>query len=163
MKIFKKLFLKNKPKVDNKKNNQIINQYEEIGKLVREARIKKKISVEELSHVSKIPEYIIDSIENNLEDNRPKYPFIRSILYKLEDCLSLRKNILVGLLVKERKIQKRNKNELLVRKFDFINTWEGSLVYFLIMILSIFILKKYFFSNVNIIEIQIFEEQIKEK
>ena len=130
--------------------------------MVKKARVQKNISIEELSERSKIPGYIIDSIENNIEKNRPKYPFLRSILVKLENCLSLRKNILVGLLVKEEQISKNDKREFLLRKLDFINNWQGTVIYFFIMILTIFILKRYFFTNINIIEIQNFQEKIKE-
>lgn len=162
MKIFRNLSFKNEQKFENKETyNNNADQYAEIGKLVKEGRVKKNISVEELSRLSKIPEYIINSIENNNEDNRPRYPFIRSILFKLEECLSLRKNALTGCLIQEIKITKKNKNNFLVRKFEFFDSWKGSLLYFLILILSIFILKRYFFFNENIIEIQNIEDNIE--
>ena len=88
MKFFKNLFFNNKQEVDIEKNLVgVIDQYSEIGKLVKNARIQKELSIEELSKVSKIPEFIINSIENNVESIRPKNPFIRSILFKLEECL----------------------------------------------------------------------------
>ena len=93
MKIFKNLFLKNKKKIINKvPYYDFVDSYGEISKLVKEARIKKNITIEELSMISKIPKYTINAIENNLENHRPKNPFIRSILFKLEECLSLKKN-----------------------------------------------------------------------
>ena len=159
MKILKNLLFKNREKFENKNNSiYFIDRYGEIGKLVKEARIKKNISIKKLSQISKIPESTINSIENNIETIRPEYPFIRSILFKLEECLSLRKNILVGLIIKERRISKREKYKFIVRKLDFINTWEGNILYFMILILTIFILKRYFYSNVNVIETQIIEE-----
>ena len=159
MNFFKNLNLKNK-KIDAiKKTNQDANQYDEIGRLVKEARIQKNISIEELSQLSKIPKYIINSIENNIEKNRPEYPFMRSILLKLEDCLLLRKNILLELLI--RKEKNNIKERIIIRKFDLINTWQGSLLYIFILILTIFILKRYFFFNVSIIEIQNIEQKIK--
>ena len=164
MKIFNNLFLKNNQKIDTKEDIKVIfDRYSEIGKIVKEARIKKNISIEELSRLSKIPKHTIKSIENNIENVRPKYPFIRSILFKLEECLSLRKNILVSLLITKTKNYKKNKEKLILRKFDFINTWQGSVIYFLLLILSIFMLKRYFFSNVNIIEIQNPGEKINKK
>ena len=163
MKILKNLLFKDKEIFDNKKNPiHFFDRYEEIGKLVKEARIKKNISIKELSQISKIPESTINSIENNIEYIRPEYPFIRSILFKLEECLSLRKDILVSLIIKETRISKRGKYNFIVRKLDFINTWEGNILYFMILILSIFILKRYFYSNVNIIETQNIEEIINE-
>ncbi|MAN49288.1 MAG: transcriptional regulator [Flavobacteriales bacterium] len=163
MKIFKNLFLKNKKRIVNNESINVIDKYSEIGKLVKEARIRENISIEELSVMSKIPGNTIKAIENNIEHIRPKYPFIRSILFKLEECLSLKKNNLVGLLIKETKIKKKTKEKFLVSKFDLINNWHGSLLYFLILVCTIFVLKRYFFSNISIIEIQNIEEKIKVK
>ena len=57
---------------------------------------------------------------------RPDYPFIRSILIKLEECLVLKKNTLLDLAVKERKILKKEGKKFVFRKFDLINTWPVS-------------------------------------
>ena len=141
----------------------MVDQSLEIAKLVKEARIKQKLTIKELSYISKIPERIIKSIENNNKSTRPEYPFIRSILIKLEECLGLKKNTLLKLAVRERKILKRGENDFLFRKFDLINTWQGSLLYFFILVLTIFILKRYFVLNVNVIEIQNIENQIIDK
>ena len=46
---------------------------------------------------------------------------------------------------------------------DLINTWQGSLLYFFILVLTIFILKRYFILNVNVIEIQNIENQMVDK
>ena len=93
----------------------------------------------------------------------PKYPFIRSILIKLEECLGFKKNTLLKLAVREKKFLKKGENYFLFRKFDLINTWQGSLLYFFILVLTIFILKRYFVFNVIVIEIQNIENQIINK
>ena len=116
-----------------------------------------------MSRGSKIPEYIIDSIENNVENLRPKDPFIRSILFKLEECLTLKKYSLVGFLRKEKKNSRKNKEKFIIRKFDILNSWEGIFLYFLVLILTLFVLKRYFFLNVNIIEIKNIQEEIIKK
>ena len=164
MNILKYLFLFNK-KTENKTelNQGIVDHYREIGILVKEARIQENLSIEELSLISKIPEHIINSIENNDKNIRPKYPFIRSLLIKLEECLLLEKNKLVKLAIRERETFKKEKKDYLVTKFDLINTWQGTLLYFFILIITLFILKRYFFLNVNIIEIQNIENKIIEK
>ena len=144
-------------------NDEVVDEYREIAKLVKEARIQQNLSIQELSHLTKIPEQTINSIENNNKSNRPKYPFIRSILFKLEECLVLKKNTLVRLTIKERKILKREKRDFIVYKIDLINTWQGSLLYFSILVLTIFILKKYFIVNINVIEIQNIENTIMDK
>ena len=158
----KNLFRQNKENVENKKNfeEKEFDQYNEIGKLVKEARIQQNLSIKELALISKIPEKTIKSLENNNKNLRPKYPFIRSIVIKLEECLSLKKNILVSLITKETKTFKNNKKDFIFQKFDLINTWQGTLLYFLILVLTVFILKIYFNSNINIIEIQNTESKI---
>ena len=164
MNILKNLFLFNK-KTENDKvlNHEVVDQYSQIAKLVKEARIKQKLTIKELSRISKIPEQTINSIENNNKNIRPKYPFIRSILIKLEECLVIKKNTLVKLVIRKRETFKTEKKEFLVSKFDLINTWQGSLLYFFILVLTIFILKRYFVLNVDFIEIQNLENKIIDK
>ena len=164
MNILKNLFLFNKKSEKNKEFSAgLVDNYAEIAKLVREARIQQNLTIKELSYISKIPERIINSIENNNKNIRPEYPFIRSILIKLEECLVLKKNTLLKLAVKERKILKKEGKDFLLSKFDLINTWQGSFLYFFILVLTIFILKRYFILNVKVIEIQNIENQMIDK
>ena len=164
MKIFNFIFQKKNIKKENNENyNLKFDQYFEIGKLLKDARIQNNLSVKELSDVSKIPESTINAIENNIKDLRPNHPFIRSILVKLEKCLSLKKNTLLGLANIEKNNIKKIKKNYIIRKFDFINSWQGSIFYFLFLILTIFILNRYFISNIEIIEIQIIEEKTNKK
>tara|TARA_B100000886_G_scaffold178929_1_gene122659 strand:- start:242 stop:736 length:495 start_codon:yes stop_codon:yes gene_type:complete len=164
MNILKNFFLLNKKSEKIKDFSPgLVDQYLEIAKLVKEARIQQNLTISELSYLSKIPERIIKSIENNNKNIRPEYPFIRSILIKLEECLVLKKNTLLKLAVREGKILKKKEKDFLFRKFDLINTWQGTILYFSILVLSIFILKRYFILNVNIIEIKNVENQIIDK
>ncbi len=160
MRIFNINFPKNKKiKLEQLNQSEKYDQYCEIGKLVKEARIQNNLSVKELSNISKIPESSINSIEKNIEDLRPKDPFLRSILFKLEKCLSLKNNTLVGLIIKETNTIEKNKKNYILRKFDFLNSWQGSLFYFLFLISILFFLNRYFISNIKIIEIQIIEKK----
>ena len=162
--ILKKFFLfYKKPRNNKTHNHKVVDQNREIARLVKEARIQQNLSIKELSSISKIPEQTISSIENNNELIMPKYPFIRSILIKLEECLGLKKNKLLNLAVKERTILKKEGKDFLLSKFDLINTWQGILLYFFILVLTIFILKRYFILNVNVIEIPNLENQILDK
>ena len=164
MNILKNLSLFNKKSEKNIDFSPVlVDQYIEIAKLVKEARIKQNFTIKELSYISRIPERIINSIENNNQNIRPEYPFIRSILIKLEECLVLKKNTLLKLAVRERKILKKGGKDFLFRKFDLINNWQGSLLYFFILVLTLFILKRYFILNVNVIEINNIENQIIDK
>ena len=160
----KNLFFINK-KFENNKDfcHELVDQYIEIARLVKEARIKRNLTIKELSYISKIPEQTINSIEKNNKIFRPKDPFIRSILIKLEECLLLNKNTLVKLATREKEDFKKEKKDFLVNRFDLINTWQGSLLYFFILVLTIFILKRYFILNANVIEIQNIENKIINK
>ena len=162
--ILKNLFLFNK-KVENEKglNQESFDRFGEIAKLVQEARNQRNLTIKELSFISKIPEAIIISIENNIENTRPKYPFIRSILIKLEECLVLERNSLVDLSIRKRETFKKDKADFVLRNFDILNTWQGTLLYFFILVLTIFVLKRYFVLNVNVIEIQNLEKKIIDK
>tara|TARA_B100000902_G_scaffold81662_1_gene86264 strand:+ start:126 stop:611 length:486 start_codon:yes stop_codon:yes gene_type:complete len=161
MKILNINFLKKNNKVVNDKNTVIYDRFGEIGKLVKESRIQNNLSIKELSEISKIPESSLHAIENNIKDLRPKEPFIRSILLKLEKCLSMKNNTLVELAIKDKNTFEKSKKKYIIRKFDFLNSWHGSLFYFLFLVLTLFILNRYFNSNINIIEIQIIEEKVK--
>ena len=164
MNIFKNLSLfKKQSVIDNEINHGLVDQYGEIARLVKDARIQKNITIQELSEISKIPEQTIISIENNNKNTRPKYPFIRSILIKLEECLGLKKNTLEKLAIREGETFKKENNDFIVNKFDLINTWQGSLLTFFILILTLFILKRYFILNVNVIEIQNIESKVMNK
>ena len=164
MNILKNLFLFNKKTEKNKiLNHYVVDHYKEIADLVKEARIQKNLTIEELSDISKIPVQTIRSIENNNEYIRPKFPFIRSILIKLEECLELKKNILVKLITNERGILKKEKKDFLLNKFDLLNTWQGTLLYFFILVFTLFILKRYFILNVNVIEFPNIENKVMDK
>ena len=157
----KKFFLFNKKTKNNiSLSHAEVDHYKEISKLVKEARIQQNLSIKELSLKSKIPEQTINSIENNNKNIRPEYPFLRSILIKLEECLLFKKNTLVKLAIREQETFRNEKREFIINKFDLINTWQGILLYFSILIITIFILKRYFILNVDVIEIQNIENKI---
>ena len=89
MNILKNLFLFNKKSEKNKEfSPELVDQSLEIAKLVKEARIQQNLTIKELSYISKIPERIISSIENNNKSTRPEYPFIRSNLLKIKSFFS---------------------------------------------------------------------------
>ena len=65
---FKKLNFK-------KKMDSTIDPYLGIGDIIKESRIKKNLSIEDLSLISKIPISIIVGIENNSKNLIPPCPF----------------------------------------------------------------------------------------
>ena len=145
----------------NTNNNAEINDpYIEIGNLTKEARIAKNLSIDDLSDLSKIPNSTIIAIEKNNKSLLPKYPFNRSILLKLEECLSIKNHQLIKLANQGRKpIKKISKSKIVINNLNILNSWQGNLIYFFILLISIFILNS-FYLNSRIIEFKYIEKTI---
>ena len=145
----------------DKNNDNKIDPYINIGNIVKESRIKRNLSTKDLSKISKIPIATIVSIENNIKDSLPKYPYTRSILLKLEECLSIEKFKLINLAKEEsyqyKKIIKKN---YLLNKFDLFDSWQGGIIYLLLIVISIFMLNSYYLEN-RVIEFKYIEKQNK--
>ena len=147
-------------KLKIKKNkDSVVDPYIHIGTIIRESRIKKNLSIEDLSLLSKIPISTIFGIENNVKDLIPQYPFTRSILLKLEECLSLEKLKLIKLIPKEYiPNNRRLKRNFTFTKIDLFNSWQGSLIYLLLIMTSIFVLNSYYINN-RVIEFKYLEKK----
>ena len=155
MKLFN--FKKSKKFNIEKKKNSIVDPYINIGNIIKENRIKRNLSIEDLSSLSKIPISTIIGIENNVKELIPQYPFIRSILLKLEECLSIEKFKLINLIRKENiPIKKRIRGNFTLIKIDLLNSWQGGFIYLFLIIISIFVLNSYFLNN-RVIEIKYIE------
>ena len=155
-------FLKFNKNSKFKTNNDIdiIDPYIKIGNLTKEARIAKNLTIDNLSELSKIPNSTIIAIEKNNKSLLPKYPFNRSILLKLEECLSIKNNALINLANTGLKpIKKRSKPRILINKLNILNSWQGNVIYFFILLVSIFILNN-FYLNSRIIEFKYIEKNI---
>ena len=155
-----KLFYFQKFKELNIKKNRdsIVDPYISIGNIIKESRVKKNLSIEDLSFLSKIPISTILGIENNVKELIPPYPFIRSILLKLEECLSLEKFKLIKLIQKDYiPINKRIKRNFTFTKIDLFNSWQGSFIYLFLIVISIFVLNSYYLNN-RVIEFKYIEK-----
>jgi len=141
-----------------KKRDNIIDPYINIGNIIKENRVKSHLSIKDLSYLSKIPISTIVGIENNEKELIPPYPFIRSILLKLEECLSLEKFKLIKLIPNENiQINKRIKRNFIFNKIDLFNSWQGSFIYLFLIIISIFMLNSYYLNN-RVIEFKYIEK-----
>ena len=145
-----------------KKNSEtILDPYINIGNIIKESRVKKNLSIEDLSFLSKIPISTILGIENNVKELIPPYPFIRSILLKLEECLSLEKFKLIKLIQKDYiPINKRIKRNFTFTKIDLFNSWQGNFIYLFLIVISIFVLNSYYLNN-RVIEFKYIEKSSK--
>ena len=148
---FKKFNIK-KEKVDT------IDPFENIGNIIKESRVKQNLSIEDLSSLSKIPISTIFGIENNLKELIPPYPFTRSILLKLEECLSLEKFKLIKLIKKENiTTNKSIKKFFTFTRIDLFNYWQGSFIYLFLIMISIFVLNSYYLNS-RVIEFKYIEK-----
>tara|TARA_Y100001933_G_C18913787_1_gene527902 strand:+ start:309 stop:797 length:489 start_codon:yes stop_codon:yes gene_type:complete len=162
MKVLRFIF-KNKKNFNSEEDKNIdLDPFIKISKIVKEARSKNNLTQEDLSNISKIPLSTIKAIENNVAKSRPEYPFMRSILLKLEKCLLLKELKLVS-LIKEEKISKNKPSRFnfIINKFDPIYSWQGNVIYILIILCSIFLLNIYFL-NLRTVEFKYIEKKISE-
>ena len=142
-----------------KKRDNITDPYIDIGNIIKESRVKSHLSIKDLSYLSKIPISTIVGIENNEKELIPPYPFIRSILLKLEECLSLEKFKLIKLIPKDYILSnKRMKRNFAFSKIDLFDSWQGGFVYLLIIIISLFVLNSYYLNN-RVIEFKYIEKK----
>ena len=148
---FKKLKIK-------KDKLSIVDPYIDIGNIIKESRINKNLSIEDLSFLTKIPTSTILGIENNLKELIPPFPFARSILLKLEECLSLEKFMLIKLIQKEYITSNRRiKRNFTITKIDLFDNWQGGFMYLFLIIISIFVLNVYYLNN-RVIEFKYIEK-----
>ena len=103
----------------------------------RSQRKKLGISLEELSNRTKISRNVLLGIENGWEKYLPEKTYLISMLKILEIELDLGRGSLNGLLSK--KIIHNSLSEFKFKfiNIDFLNSWFGSLLYFVFMFLSI--------------------------
>ena len=154
------LNLKKNSDVNTNNNTDITDPYIEIGNLTKKARIAKNLSIDDLSDLSKIPNSTLIAIEKNNKSLLPKYPFNRSILLKLEECLSIKNNQLIKLANQVHKPTKKiSKKNIVINKLNILNSWQGNLIYFFIILISIFVLNS-FYLNSRIIEFKYIEKNI---
>ena len=113
------------------------NNFSEAINLFKNERKKSGISLEELSKETKISRNVLIAIENGWEKYLPETTYLTSMIKILEIKLNLERGSLNGLL-----LRKGNNDDITRFKFnfiniDFINSWIGSLLYFIFMLLSI--------------------------
>ena len=142
-----------------KKRNIVADPYINIGNIIKESRVKKNLSIEDLSILSKIPTSTILGLENNVKESIPQYPFTKSILLKLEEYLCLEKFKLVKLIqADDLPTNKRTKRNFTFNKIDLFNSWQGGVIYLFLIVFSIFVLNSYFLNN-RVIEFKYIENK----
>ena len=131
-------FKKNLSDFSNLKENQDPDyEFSKAINLFTSQRTKLNISLEELSTKTKISRNVLIAIENGWKKYLPEKTYLISMVKIIEIELDLETGSLNGLLA-----QKINNNSLSKIKFnfiniDFLNSWTGSLLYLILMFLSI--------------------------
>jgi len=114
------------------------NEFYEAINLFKTRRLKIGISLETLSKETKISRNVLIAIENGWKKYLPEKTYLISMIKSLELKLNLEKGSLNGLSIQKDSINNNvSRFKLNFINIDFLNSWIGSLLYFIIMLLSI--------------------------
>ena len=105
--------------------------------LFKSQRKKLGISLEELSNKTKISRNVLIGIENGWKKYLPETTYLISMLKILEHELDLESGSLNGLLLPKIINNNLSNFKFNVINIDFLNSWIGSLLYLIFMLLSI--------------------------
>ena len=105
--------------------------------LFKTQRKKVGISLEELSKETKISRNVLIAIENGWKKYLPETTYLISMIKILEIKLNLERGSLNGLYVQKDIDNNLSRFEFNFINIDFLNSWFGSLLYFIFMLLSI--------------------------
>ena len=122
---------------DSKDQTHPYNEFSEAINLFTSQRKKFGLSLEELSKKTKISRNVLLAIENGWEKYLPETTYLVSMTKILEIELKLEEGSLNGLLIKKVSTNNLSKFQFNFLNIDFINSWVGSLLYLIIMLLSI--------------------------
>ena len=122
---------------DSKDNLDYAYEFSKAINLFKSQRKILEISIEELSKKTKISRNVLIAIENGWEKHLPEKTYLISMLKKLEIELDLERDSLKGLLALKVNINSLSKFKFKFINIDFLNSWIGSLLYFIFMLLSI--------------------------
>jgi DNA-binding XRE family transcriptional regulator len=113
------------------------NEFSEAIDLFKTQRMKVGISLETLSKETKISRNVLIAIENGWEKYLPEKTYLTSMIKSLELKLNLERGSLNGLSTQKVNIDTASRFKFNFINIDFLNSWIGSLLYSIIMLLSI--------------------------
>ena len=105
--------------------------------LFKTRRKKAGISLEQLSRETKISRSVLIAIENGSKKHLPEKIYLISMIKSIESKLNLEGGSLNGLLIQTDTIISISRFKFNFINIDFLNSWVGSLLYILFMLLSI--------------------------
>ena len=113
------------------------NDFYEAINLFKAQRKKAEISIEQLSKETRISRNVLIAIENGWKKYLPETTYLISMVKSLEIKLNLERGSLNGLLAQKGIVNNIPKFKLNFVNIDVINSWIGSLLYIIFMLLSI--------------------------
>jgi len=113
------------------------NNFSEAINLFKTQRKKAGISLEQLSKETKISRNVLIAIENGWKNYLPETTYLISMIKSLEIKLNLEKGSLNGLSTKNDSINSIPRFKFNFINIDFLNSWIGSFLYIIFMLLSI--------------------------
>ena len=134
-------WFKHKRKKEYKYSNQNSSKilFLESCYLLKKRREEFGISRIELAERTRITPSVLEAIEHGWSDKLPEPAYLASMLIILENELNLKRNALNGILLgNKRKVQGKVLQSLAIGNIDFLRTWKGGLLYFILIIGSIF-------------------------
>tara|TARA_B100000945_G_scaffold287458_1_gene259089 strand:- start:145 stop:648 length:504 start_codon:yes stop_codon:yes gene_type:complete len=113
------------------------NDFFEAIHLFKTQRKKAGISLEQLSEETKISRNVLLAIENGWKKYLPERTYLISMIKILEIKLNLEKGSLKAISAEKISINTISRFKFNFINIDFLNSWIGSILYFIFMILSI--------------------------
>ena len=113
------------------------NEFSEAINLFKTQRMNIGISLETLSKETKISRNVLIAIENGWKKYLPEKTYLNSMIKSLETNLNLERGSLNALSVQKNSDDNTSRFKFNFINIDFLNSWVGSLLYFIIMVLSI--------------------------
>tara|TARA_Y100001968_G_scaffold73546_1_gene64981 strand:+ start:3786 stop:4358 length:573 start_codon:yes stop_codon:yes gene_type:complete len=120
--------------------------------LLKNQRELNGISRKQLALRTKVSSTVLEAIENGWTDQLPEKTFLKQMLITIEIELDLPKNSLIDILHQARSpIKTKSIKTFTASKITFFSSWEGNLVYSILILISIFALNRQqqFLSNIN--------------
>ena len=122
----------------------IVDPAEAAGQLLREQREQRGMSLRDLSRQVRITTPVLEALERHWPERLPEAAYLTAMLHRLEECLELEPGSLEGALPKQA-FQSQNPRETRLTRFtvgsiDIFTTWQGSVLYGLVILSSVFAL-----------------------
>ncbi len=141
---------------DHKSNINLDKDFFNACLRMKDSRLKSGITINQLASKTKVSISVLEAIENGWQHQLPERTFLRQMLTSIEAELGLSKKSLVDILNKSKSpIKKKPLRTFTAAKIDLFRSWEGNLIYIILIIISIFLLNRQqiYLLNINTITI----------